>query len=181
MEHEAHRTFMNWLGCAVGAAHHESTQAALAAVQMLQPAAQATVLGRNERVDMASAALVNGSITYVSVVLDPESRTSTVRCVVDNSQRKLRLEMFATVEMPLTLQAQALVLPDSALQVMDNQPVVFVAKDSTHFEKRVVAAGERSGPWTEIKSGLQVGERVVTDGAFYVKSAFLRDEISGEE
>ena len=58
VEHEAHRTFMNWLGCAVGAAHHESTQAALAAVQMLQPAAQATVLGRNERVDMASAALV---------------------------------------------------------------------------------------------------------------------------
>ena len=64
VEHEAHRTFMNWLGCAVGAAHHESTQAALAAVQMLQPAAQATVLGRNERVDMASAALVNGIASH---------------------------------------------------------------------------------------------------------------------
>ena len=60
VDHEAHRTFLNWLGCAVGASHHESVSAALGAVQMLQPAPQATVLGRAERVDMASAALVNG-------------------------------------------------------------------------------------------------------------------------
>jgi 2-methylcitrate dehydratase PrpD len=60
VDHEAHRTFMNWVGCAVGAAHHETAQAALAAVQALQPAAQATLLGRRERVDIASAALVNG-------------------------------------------------------------------------------------------------------------------------
>ena len=60
VDHEAHRTLMNWLGCAVGAAHHETAAAALAAVQMLQPAAQASVLGRRERVDIASAALVNG-------------------------------------------------------------------------------------------------------------------------
>ena len=60
VEHEAHRTFLNWLGCAVGAAHHESTQAALAAVQMLEPAQQATLAGLGERVDMASAALING-------------------------------------------------------------------------------------------------------------------------
>ncbi len=57
---EAHRTLMNWVGCAVGAAHHETAQAALAAVQVLQSAPQATLLGRAERVDMASAALING-------------------------------------------------------------------------------------------------------------------------
>ncbi len=60
VEHEAHRTFVNWVGCAVGAAQHESVHAALAAVQMLHPAPQATVLGRSERVDAASAALLNG-------------------------------------------------------------------------------------------------------------------------
>ena len=60
VDHEAHRTFLNWLGCAVGAAHHESVAAALGAVKVLQPAAQAAVLGRPERVDIASAALVNG-------------------------------------------------------------------------------------------------------------------------
>lgn len=60
VDHEAHRTFMNWLGCAVGATRHEALEAALAAVNMLQPAAQASVLGRLEKVDMANAALING-------------------------------------------------------------------------------------------------------------------------
>ena len=64
VDHEAHRTFMNWLGCAVGATHHEAADAALAAVNMLQPAAQASVLGRSEKVDMASAALLNGITSH---------------------------------------------------------------------------------------------------------------------
>lgn len=64
VDHEAHRTFMNWLGCAVGAARHEAADAALAAVQVLQPAAQASVLGRAEKVDMASAALINGITSH---------------------------------------------------------------------------------------------------------------------
>ncbi len=64
VEHEAHRTFYNWLGCAIGAARHEAAEAAIAAVQLLQPAPQATVLGRSEKVDMASAALVNGITSH---------------------------------------------------------------------------------------------------------------------
>src|SRR5260221_13950495 len=64
VEHEAHRTFLNWAGCAVGACRHESAEAALAAVRMLQPAAQSSVLGRPEKVDMASAALVNGITSH---------------------------------------------------------------------------------------------------------------------
>ena len=64
VDHEAHRTFLNWLGCAVGAAHHEAAQAALAAVQHLQPAPQATLAGRSEKVDMASAALINGITSH---------------------------------------------------------------------------------------------------------------------
>lgn len=64
VEHEAHRTFLNWMGCAVGAAHHEAANAAIAALQLLQPATQATVLGRGEQLDMASAALVNGITSH---------------------------------------------------------------------------------------------------------------------
>ena len=60
VDREGHRTFLNWLGCAVGAATHDAMRAALAGVQMLQPAPQATVLGRRDRVDMAAAALLNG-------------------------------------------------------------------------------------------------------------------------
>src|SRR5687768_5250003 len=64
VDHEAHRTFLNWAGCAVGAARHESAEATLAAVKMLQPAPQSSVLGRAEKVDMASAALINGITSH---------------------------------------------------------------------------------------------------------------------
>ena len=64
VDHEAHRTFMNWLGCAVGAAQHEAAVAALAAINLLEPAKQASVLGRREKVDMASAALINGITSH---------------------------------------------------------------------------------------------------------------------
>ncbi len=60
VEREAHRTFGNWVGCAIGAARHPTLAAALAAVHEFSPAAQASVLGRAERVDMGSAALLNG-------------------------------------------------------------------------------------------------------------------------
>lgn len=60
VDHEAHRTFMNWVGCAVGAAKHESVEATLAAMHEFQTAEQASILGRSEKVDMASAALING-------------------------------------------------------------------------------------------------------------------------
>ncbi|SCK29377.1 2-methylcitrate dehydratase PrpD [Variovorax sp. HW608] len=64
VEREAHRTFYNWLGCAIGAVYHEAAHATLGAVRLLRPAPQATVLGSTERVDMASAALVNGITSH---------------------------------------------------------------------------------------------------------------------
>lgn len=64
IDHEAHRTILNWVGCAVGAATHASAESALRAAQLLEPAAQASVLGRAEKVDMASAALINGITSH---------------------------------------------------------------------------------------------------------------------
>ena len=64
VEREAHRTIQNWVGCAIGASHHATVMAALAAVQELAPAAQASVLGRAERVDMGSAAMLNGITSH---------------------------------------------------------------------------------------------------------------------
>src|SRR5256885_11443016 len=59
VEHEAHRTFLNWAGCAIGAARHAAADAGLAAMRMLDPAPQTPVLGRTRRIDMAGAARSN--------------------------------------------------------------------------------------------------------------------------
>ncbi len=60
VEHEAIRTWLNWVGCAVGAANHAAMAAGLAAMQEFSPTPQATILGRKEKIDMAGAALLNG-------------------------------------------------------------------------------------------------------------------------
>jgi 2-methylcitrate dehydratase PrpD len=62
---EARRTIQNWAGCAIGAARHPAVDATLAAIAELDPSPQASVLGRRERVDVASAALVNGIASHL--------------------------------------------------------------------------------------------------------------------
>ena len=64
VDREAHRSFLNWVGCAIGASRHPAAEAALAALTELEPAAQAMILGRRERVDVASAALLNGITSH---------------------------------------------------------------------------------------------------------------------
>ena len=64
VDREAHRTFANWVGCAIGPSQHATVIAALGAVQVLQPAPQASLLGRTEKVDIASAALLNGIASH---------------------------------------------------------------------------------------------------------------------
>lgn len=60
VQHEAKRIFLNWLGCALGGSTHPAVPAAVAALAELSGPPQATVLGQGIRMDIASAALLNG-------------------------------------------------------------------------------------------------------------------------
>ena len=57
---EAHRTFLNWLGCSIGASRHPSTEIALRTVSARAGLGEAAVLGRRERLDLVNAAWLNG-------------------------------------------------------------------------------------------------------------------------
>src|SRR4051812_13935992 len=65
VRHEARRSVLNWLGCAVGACRHEGIDIALAALSEFSGPAQATVLGRGERLDIMHAALLNGISSHM--------------------------------------------------------------------------------------------------------------------
>jgi len=65
VRHEARRALLNWLGCAIGAAHHETIERALAALAPFAGAPQATLLGRSERLDILNAAFLNGVSSHV--------------------------------------------------------------------------------------------------------------------
>ncbi len=65
VRHEAARTFVNWLGCAVGGCRHQAVDAALAALSPFSGPRTASVLGRNEKLDPLHASLVNGIASHV--------------------------------------------------------------------------------------------------------------------
>ncbi|TNC63593.1 MmgE/PrpD family protein [Rubellimicrobium roseum] len=62
---EGLRTFVNWMGCAVGGARHETVDRALTAIAPFAGASTSTVIGRPERLDALHAALVNGISSHV--------------------------------------------------------------------------------------------------------------------
>lgn len=133
------------------------------------------------RVSSYPQQLFTGRITYISDVIDPLTRTASVRCVVPNPGSRLKLDMFATVEIPTTESREFLIVSKSALQRMDDQPVVFVRKSDTEFERRDVVVEQESGGLVAIREGLREGEKVVAEGSFYVKSALLRELIGEDE
>jgi membrane fusion protein, heavy metal efflux system len=139
--------------------------------------------GKAAQVRVASypGKIFQGRITYVADTIDPKTRTAKVRCVVDNSGGLLKLEMFATIEIPVDRTGAVLAIPDSAIQQIEGKPVVFVRTSETEFRKREIQTGTASGGYTEIRSGLKAGDPVATQGSFVVKTAFLRNLIGENE
>jgi cobalt-zinc-cadmium efflux system membrane fusion protein len=133
------------------------------------------------RVSSYPGKVFEGKITYVDDIIEPKTRTAKVRCLVQNQDRLLKLEMFATIEIPVDRINSVLAVRDSSIQQIDNDPIVFVKKSDTEFQKQKVQTGIVSGGYTEILSGLKGGELVVSQGSFVVKTAFLRDRIGEEE
>jgi 2-methylcitrate dehydratase PrpD len=64
VQHEAARSFLNWVGCAVGASRHETVERALAALNEFSGPREATVLGRGDRLDIMLTALMNGTTSH---------------------------------------------------------------------------------------------------------------------
>ena len=64
VRHEAKRAILNWLGCAIGASRHETIERALAGLAPFAGPPQATILGRLERFDILTAALLNGTASH---------------------------------------------------------------------------------------------------------------------
>jgi cobalt-zinc-cadmium efflux system membrane fusion protein len=118
-----------------------------------------------------------GRITYVSDFLDPKTRTVKVRCEVPNREGLLKLDMFATIRIPVPTRRDAVLIPAAAVQQIDGQPVAFIKTGEMQFQKRLLKLGERSNGWIEVADGIRPGEQVVTEGSFILKSEAKKAEL----
>ena len=117
-----------------------------------------------------------GRLTYISSVVDKDSRTVKARVEVPNPDGRLKPEMFATAAIQTGSGAKALLLPEDAVLLVQGQPTVFVAENGG-FVPRAVEVGERIQGRIVIRSGVAAGESVVTSGAYALKARLLKSQI----
>ena len=124
---------------------------------------------------------LKGRITYIADLVNEATRTVKARIEVANPGRKLKPEMFATVELALPADTPAvLAVPEDAFQELEGKKVLFVTENGTEFEPRKVELGRASGGMAEVVSGLKEGERYAVKGSFLLKSELKKGEL-GEE
>lgn len=134
---------------------------------------------RGQKVSIASAAYkgheITGTVDFVGDALDPQTRTARLRCIVPNTDRLLKPEMYVTLSIELDRQ-QALALPRTAVVRSGDRQTVYVEDGKTEdgrtrFKQVAVELGEADDGWVGIRSGLAPGARVVVSGSILLSSA----------
>lgn len=105
-----------------------------------------------------------GQVTAVADFIDPATRTIKVRGLVANSQRRLKAEMLVTARIERQL-GNGVLIPASALILRGTSHSVFVQVQPGQFEQREVSLSYQGTHDVVVSSGLEVGEKVVSDNA----------------
>lgn len=119
-----------------------------------------------------------GKLIWVSDIVDPQTRTVTVRTEVDNPERALKPSMLATLLIE-SRPEQKLVVPTSAVVREDNRDYVFVQASPTDYRLVPVKLGDESNGVRPVTSGLQAGQPIVVDGGFHLNNERKRAEMEG--
>jgi cobalt-zinc-cadmium efflux system membrane fusion protein len=115
---------------------------------------------------------VQGRVDNIAAEVDPETRATSVRIVVPNARQLLKKDMYVRVAIRARRERSGILVPASAvLRDDDNRPIVYVAADSAAFERRSITLGSRQDSLYEVKSGLEPGDRVVTEGGLFLQFA----------
>jgi len=103
-----------------------------------------------------------GNVTSIDSRVDPVTRSVTVIATIPNADRRLKPGMFLTVALERARRA-VLMVPEEALNPRQGKQYVFLVQDGRALE-REVEIGARSPGLVEIRTGLSVGDVVITEG-----------------
>lgn len=120
-------------------------------------------------ISSASAAKIEGKISYVGALIGEQSRSAIARVVLANPQNAWRPGLFVNVALKPGDAAAVLTVLSDAVQQLDDQPVVFV-RIAEGFLAQPVKLGRSDGKRLEVLSGLSEGQRYAANGSFILKS-----------
>lgn len=118
-------------------------------------------------------------LVHIGAKLEQGTRTLPVKYEIANSNKKLKVGMAVTVYLEIKPIANVLSIPQKAVVDENARSVVYVQLDGETFEKRVVTLGRKDRGMVEVVNGLEPGERIVTEGAHFVRLASLQTQMGG--
>ena len=133
-----------------------------------------------DRVELSPLAapkeVFEGRVALVGAVIDAESRSAPIRIEVDNRDRRLRAGQAVNArihaasggEQPTTL------VPSGAITFVDGKSTLFVKSGENAVRVVKVELGVTNGQDTEVTSGVNPGDEVVSEGVFALKSELFR-------
>lgn len=115
---------------------------------------------------------VEGKITYLGDIVDPVTRTVTIRTEIDNAHGLLKPDMLITMKVS-GKKIEKVGVPINAIVSIDDIPNIFVKTGENKFLMRPVTLGIKNKDAVHIDDGLLEGEEVVIDGAFHLNNERL--------
>lgn len=111
----------------------------------------------------------SGKISWISPTLSEARRTATARVIIANPNGHWRPGLFVNAEVVTSSIEVAVSVPKTALEMFEEQPVVFV-KTEEGFKPQPVKTGKENHSSIEILDGLAPGDRYVSAGGFTLKA-----------
>jgi cobalt-zinc-cadmium efflux system membrane fusion protein len=110
-----------------------------------------------------------GVITYLGDIVDPETRTITIRTDINNQDQMLKPDMLITMKVAGS-KVEKIGVPNEAIISEDDTPSVFVKTSENTFTLKPVILGIKDKDNTHIDSGISEGDEVVIKGAFHLNN-----------
>jgi cobalt-zinc-cadmium efflux system membrane fusion protein len=119
----------------------------------------------------------HGVISYIGDLIDPATRTTSVRIVTQNPGGLLKKDLFVDVVIRDRTTHEVLVVPTTAVLYDDeNLPFVFAQVSPGKFAQRLVKIGGQQGEDTQILDGVKAGDPVVTQGSVFLQFANMSQQ-----
>jgi cobalt-zinc-cadmium efflux system membrane fusion protein len=131
--------------------------------------------GQTVRLSTPEGGAGEARVMFISPLLEKDTRSARVVALLPNKERQWRPGSFVSAAILMPEERAVLVVPETALQTVTGEPVVFV-RTQEGFEKRPVRLGQRDSRRVEIVGGLREGERVAVTNSFILKSELGKSE-----
>lgn len=144
------------------------------------PEHQIDLIEKGQEVDIEIPAIyekpIKGKLIFVGDVVNPETRTVTVRSEILNNKQEIKPDMLVSM-LVLSKPTKKLSVPAQAIVRENDKNYVFVQIAPNKYRLREVTTDEEYQGNVAVINGLSAGETIIVEGAFHVNNERKRKEL----